>query len=80
MILMVDAVMAIVIIEGITLWAFGRARVLITLLAGLMLVIAMRLALGGAGLPWVGLALFAAGIAHTIDLFRTLSRGRGKAG
>jgi hypothetical protein len=41
---------------------------LATLMAGLGLMVALRLAVGGAGWPWVALALAAAGWAHVIDL------------
>ena len=48
--------------------AAGRVALLPNLFAGFMLLVAMRLILGGAALPWVGLALLAAGAAHVADL------------
>ena len=68
MTLVVDGIMVLVIIEAIVLSALGRAAILPNLAAGFMLLVAMRLALADAGLPLVGLALLAAGIAHLIDL------------
>lgn len=38
------------------------------LLAGLSLALALRLALGGAGLVWIAPCLIAAGVAHLLDL------------
>jgi len=45
-----------------------RRSVLANGLAGLGLMLALRLALGGAGLPWVALCLALAGVAHVLDL------------
>ena len=61
MTLMVDAVMVFVLLEAIVFLARGRKALLPNLAAGLLLLIAMRLALGGAALPWVGMTLLAAG-------------------
>ncbi len=65
---MVDGVLIVVIIEAIVLTLLNRRAVLPNLLAGFMLLVAMRLALGGATLPIVGLCLLAAGLAHLVDL------------
>jgi hypothetical protein len=70
MTLMVDGIMVLVVLEAILLAVLGRAAILPNLAAGLMLLVAMRLALGDAGLPLVGLSLLGAGIAHLIDLTR----------
>ena len=68
MTIMVDGILVLVVIEAIVLAILGRATILPNLLAGFMLLIAMRLALGDAALPWVGTSLLAAGLAHLVDL------------
>lgn len=70
MTLMVDGILVLVILEAIVIASLGRASILPNLLAGFMLLIAMRLAIGGAALPWVGLSLGLAGVAHLADLRR----------
>lgn len=70
MILMVDGVMIVVVLEAILLAVLGRAAILPNLLAGFLLLVAMRLAVADAALPWVGLSLLAAGLAHLVDLRR----------
>ncbi len=68
MTLMVDFILVLVVIEAVVLSVLGRATILPNLLAGFMLLIAMRLALADAALPWVGASLLAAGLAHLVDL------------
>ena len=46
----------------------AKLPLLANLLAGLGLLAALRLSLASAGLPWVALALAAAGVAHVLDL------------
>lgn len=70
MTLMVDGIMVLVLLEAVMLSVLGRASILPNLAAGFMLLVAMRFALGNAGLPWVGMSLLAAGIAHLVDLRR----------
>ncbi len=70
MTLMIDGVLIVVLLEAAILVALGRRAILPNLLAGFMLLVAMRTALGGAGLPIVGLCLLAAGLAHLVDLRR----------
>ena len=70
MTLMIDGVLIVVILEAIILTLLHRAAILPNLLAGFMLLVAMRLAIGGAGLPITGLCLLAAGLAHLVDLRR----------
>lgn len=70
MTLIVDGIMVLVLLEAIVLSMLGRAAILPNLAAGFMLLLAMRLALGDAGFPWVGMSLLAAGIAHLVDLCR----------
>ena len=66
---MVDGILVLVTLEAIFLAGLGRMAILPNLLAGFMLLTAMRLVLAGAGLPWVGLSLLAAGLAHIVDLY-----------
>ena len=70
MTVMVDAILALVVVEAIALLLLRRAAILPNLLAGFMLLAALRLALGGAGLPAIALCLLLAGIAHAVDLRR----------
>lgn len=70
MTLMVDAVMALVVVEAIVLVLLRRGDILPNLLAGFMLLAALRLVLGEAALPLIGLCLLGAGIAHAVDLRR----------
>lgn len=70
MTLMIDSVLIVVILEAMILVLLRRRAILPNLLAGFMLLVAMRLALGGAGLPVVGFCLLAAGLAHLADLRR----------
>ncbi len=70
MTLIVDGIMVFVLLEAVVLSTLGRAAILPNLAAGLMLLVAMRLALADAGIPLVGLSLLGAGIAHLIDLRR----------
>lgn len=72
----VDALLALVVLEAVVLWLYhartGRGlaprRLLPTLLAGFGLLLAFRLALGGAGAVWAAGALALAGSAHVLDL------------
>jgi hypothetical protein len=72
----VDAVLALVVMEVIALaflrLAKGRAvpfsGILVTIAAGASLLLALRAALAGADWRWVALALTAALIAHLADL------------
>lgn len=66
----VNLVLAVSVLE--LLWLALRrgpaTQLLPNLLAGLSLTLALRLALGGAGLLWIAPCLLAAGIAHLLDL------------
>ena len=68
MTLMVDGILVLVVLESVLLAVLGRARILPNLLAGFMLLVAMRLALADGALAWVGLSLLGAGLAHLVDL------------
>ncbi len=81
----IDAILVLVVLEAAGLTALHRttgrglapATLLPTLLAGALLLAAMRLALGGAAFPWVGLCLLGAGLAHVADLRRRWHPARG---
>jgi O-antigen ligase len=69
----IDLVIVVLALEVLLLrGVFKRAHVLPlpTLLAGLGLLLAWRLAQGGAGWLWVAVPLTAAGVAHGWDLWR----------
>lgn len=80
----VDLVIAITLAEALGLWAWSRWRGGIdfdalapSLASGLMLMVALRGAVGGAAWPWVVLPVALAGAAHLWDLRRRWSRSRG---
>jgi hypothetical protein len=72
----VDAVLALVVLEVIALaflrLAKGRAvpflGLLVTIAAGVCLLLALRAALAGADWPWVAVALTGSLVAHLADL------------
>lgn len=72
----VDLVLAVVVAEAAGLLLLHRATgrgpapaaALPNLLAGFMLLLALRFGLAGAGLPAMGACLAAAGLAHVVDL------------
>jgi len=73
-----DAILVIMVLEGVGLAAYHRATgrgvrpgtLVWTLLAGMALLLAMRLGMAGAWWGWVGLALALAGLLHLADLRR----------
>lgn len=79
---LVDLVIALTVLEGVALTVFhhrtGRGvapgALLPNLLAGLLLTVALRAALGGAAWPWIAACLAAAGLAHAADLRRRWPR------
>jgi hypothetical protein len=73
----IDLVIAVLAAEGLLLWVVlrrGHLLPLPTLLAGLGLLIAWRLAHSGAGCVWVALPLSIAGLAHGWDLWQRWPR------
>jgi len=73
----IDIVMAVLALEGLVVWGLMRrvhALPLPSLLAGLGLLLAWRLAQGGAPWVWVALPLSAAGLAHGWDLWQRWPR------
>ena len=74
----IDAILVLTVLEGVGLWWWHRrtgrgvapADFAWNWASGLCLMGAVRLALGGAALPWVLLCLSAAGAIHALDLGR----------
>lgn len=73
---LIDFVIVLTVLEGLTLAVYRRFRgrglgagdYALNLLAGLCLMLALRCAVRDAGWPWLGMCLFAAGLAHAADL------------
>lgn len=80
----VDIAIWILLIEGAMLGAFrwrtGRglplASVILICLSGLGLLVALKAALGQAGVHWIGLGLSVGGAAHVIDLVRRIKQNK----
>jgi hypothetical protein len=73
----IDLVIAVLVLEALLLWVVMRRGHLLplpTLLAGLGLLLAWRIAHSGAGWVWIALALSAAGLAHGWDLWQRWAR------
>lgn len=70
--LAIDIAIALLVLEALALWVVMRRgrRLLPTLLAGLGLLIAWRMAHSGAGWFWIALPLSAAGLAHGWDVWQ----------
>ncbi len=77
----VDAILALMLLEGVALWALGRATgrglapgaILTNLAAGAALLLALRAALTGAAWYAVAAWLVAGLLAHLADLWRRLA-------
>jgi hypothetical protein len=67
---LVDLVLAFGVAELLALLVLRRPALVLTLLAGLALMLALRLAAGGMPPIWMALALLASGLLHAIDLHR----------
>lgn len=75
---LVDAIIGITLLEGLALLVYRRktgkgvagSQFIVNLFAGLSLMLALRLSLGGAGSVWVGASLMLAGVFHGLDLWR----------
>lgn len=80
--LVVDLILALMVLEGVGLVAFHRATgrgvapldVLANMLAGLGLLLALRVALTGGSWHWIAASLGAALLAHLADLWRRWRR------
>lgn len=74
----VDLILVLVVLEAVLIALYHRATgrgvaprdLVLTLLSGGCLLLALRLALSGAELVWVALALTGALLAHLADLYR----------
>jgi hypothetical protein len=82
----VDLVIVITLVEAVALWVWSRWRgaidfdaLLPSLASGLMLMAALRTAVGGAAWQWVVLPVALAGACHLWDLQRRWSRSRAAA-
>jgi hypothetical protein len=67
----IDLVIALLALEALVVWGLMRRHRALpwpSLLAGLCLLLAWRLAQAGAAWVWVALALASAGLAHAWDL------------
>jgi len=67
---LVDAVLVLTVLEAALLLWRRRLDLVVTLLAGFFLVVALRMAMGGADWQLLALALLAAGVAHGADVVR----------
>lgn len=80
--LLLDAVIAFTLLEGVALWlhhaATGRGLAprdyALNMVSGLCLMLAVRAALGTATEPWIAVCLAGAGLAHGLDLWRRWQR------
>jgi len=73
LILLADVVLAFGVLELLALLLMQKRKLVLTLLAGLGLMLALRLVVGGADLHWVASALVASGGLHLVDLSRRWS-------
>lgn len=71
--LLVDLALAISGLELLWLLAQRRHDLALTLLAGLALMLALRLGLAGFSLTWIAMALAGSGLLHAVDLRRRWS-------
>lgn len=78
----IDIVIGITVLEALALLAYHRktgkgvagSQFMVNLLAGLSLMLALRLAVGGAAWAWVAASLMLAGAFHGLDLWRRWQR------
>ena len=80
----VDLIVCLMIVEGLLLTVLQRRlgfelslrRIIVMLLAGLFLLLALRVSLQGGSWTWIALWLLAALIAHMLDLVARLRSAR----
>lgn len=77
----VDLVIAITVVEAFGLWAWARWRggfdfdaLRPSLISGLLLMLALRVAVGAGAWPWIALLVALSGLAHLWDLRRRWHR------
>jgi hypothetical protein len=81
-VMLVDLVLAVTALEAVALAVYHHVckrgvalpDVLPNLAAGVCLLLALRSALGGAAWAWIAFWLAAAGVAHTLDMWRRWPR------
>ena len=78
LVLLVDLVLAVGALELLVLLVLGRPALVFTLLAGLALMVALRLTVAAVGPSYIALALAASGLLHVIDLRRRWSASAGR--
>ena len=79
---LIDVVIGITMLEALALLAYRRktgkgvagSQFIVNLFAGLSLMLALRLSVGGAGWAWVAASLMLAGAFHGLDLWRRWER------
>lgn len=76
--LLVDLVLAVGLLELLSLLALRRPELVLTLLAGLALMVALRLTVAGSAPAYIGMALAASGLLHVIDVQRRWSARTGR--
>ena len=82
--LLLDAVIAFTLLEGVALWLYhattGRGLAprdyALNMVSGLCLMLAVRTALGDSPWPWIAVCLAGAGLAHGLDIWRRFQRQR----
>lgn len=78
LVLLVDLVLAVGALELLVLLVLRRPALVLTLLAGLALMVALRLTAGGWAPPYIALALAVSGLLHVVDLQRRWSAAAGR--
>lgn len=76
--LLVDLALAISALELLILLVLRRPSLVLTLFAGLALMVALRLTVAGSPAAYIALALAASGLLHVIDLQRRWSARTGR--
>ena len=75
---LVDVVLAVGALELLLLLVLRRPALVLTLLAGLALMLALRLTVAGLSPSYIALALAMSGLLHVIDLQRRWSANAGR--
>lgn len=76
--LLVDLVLVVGLLELLALLALRRPALVFSLLAGLGLMVALRLTVAGMAPSYIALALAASGLLHVLDLRRRWSAQAGR--
>jgi len=78
LVLLVDVVLAVGALELLVLLALRHSALVFSLLAGLGLMLALRLTAAGIAPSFVALALLASGLLHAVDLKQRWSAAAGR--